>query len=345
MNHLFRHIALTALVGMAPAFACAQQAPTTEGNATALSTTEKQDNNMLNHLYGALSVGTNGIGIDLAMPIGDYVQVRAGYSFMPAIHHKMYFNVVSEQQENNGTTGTKTVMTDSKFTELADIVHQVTGIEMSRNVEMIGEPTYNNAKLLVDVFPFQNKRWHFTGGFYIGASRIAKAYNSAKDVATLTAVNMYNNIYDKVEAAYNDPMNPFHDVVLFQRNGANVLMPEGLRDQFYNVSQRYGHMGFQLGDYFLTPDKDNMVKANAYTNRFKPYLGFGYGDATPKAGRRYGFMLECGLLFWGGAPEVDCYGTDLTKQHVKGTVGDYINLIKGVTVFPVVNLRISRRIF
>ena len=55
-------------------------------------------------------------------------------------------------------------------------------------------------------------------------------------------------------------------------------------------------------------------------------------------------MLECGMLFW-GSPEVDCYGTDLTKQHVKGNVGNYINLIKGVTIFPVVNLRISRRIF
>lgn len=344
MKHIIRKTAIAAMLCCAPALAGAQ-GEMKQADRQATTTQDTHDNNVLNHLYGALSLGTNGIGIDLAMPIGDYVQVRAGYSFMPAFKHKMHFNVVTEQQHNDDNNGTASTMTDSKFTQLSDIVYQVTGIEMDRNVEMVGEPTYNNAKLLVDVFPFRNKKWHITTGFYVGASRIAKAYNSAEDVATLTAVNMYNNIYDKVEAAYNDPLNAFNDVVMYEHNGAKVLMPENLRDKLHETGNRYGHMGFQLGDYFLTPDKDNMVRANAYTNVFKPYLGFGYGNATPKAGRRYGLMLECGLLFWGGSPNVDCYGTDLTKQNVKGNVGKYIDFIKGVTVFPVINLRISRRIF
>ncbi len=329
MKYNAKKLAIMALIIFVPAIVGAQD----------------EDKNMLNHLYGAVTLGTTGVGIDLAMPVGDYVQVRAGYSFMPSFKHKMLFDVVSEQKENNGSGNTTAALTTSKYDEMADIVYQATGINMDRNVEMIGEPTYNNAKLLVDVFPFQNKKWHFTAGFYVGGSRIAKAYNSAKDVSTLTAINMYNYIIDKVEAAYNDPLNPFHDVPMFTYNGATVNMPEAFRDRIYNFSQKYGHIGFQLGDYFLTPDEDNMVRANAYTNRFKPYLGFGYGDATPKANRRYGFMLECGVLFWGGSPNVDSYGTDLTKQHVKGSVGNYINLIKGFTVFPVVNLRISRRLF
>lgn len=336
---------ITLIVGallMCPGISLAQE--TSQESPTA-NTREEQPVKLFDHLYGALTLGTTGIGLDLAMPVNDMIQVRAGYTFMPSFRHKMHFNVVSEQQENNGSGNAAATLTSSKFDEMADIVHQATGIYMDRNVEMIGEPTMNNAKLLVDVFPFTNKKWHFTAGFYWGGSRIAKAYNSAEDVATLTAINMYNYIADKVEAAYADELNPFNDVVMFKYHGGNIILPPAIADKIHEFVGKYGHMGFQLGDYWLTPDENNMVKANAHTNSFKPYLGFGYGNATPKAGKRYGYMLECGMMFWGGSPNVDCYGTDLTKMHVKGNVGSYINLIKGFAVFPVINLRITRRLF
>ena len=336
---------ITLIVGallMCPGISLAQE--TSQESATA-NTREEQPVKLFDHLYGALTLGTTGIGLDLAMPVNDMIQVRAGYTFMPSFRHKMHFNVVSEQRENNGSGNASATLTSSKFDEMADIVHQATGIYMDRNVEMIGEPTLNNAKLLVDVFPFTNKKWHFTAGFYWGGSRIAKAYNSAEDVATLTAINMYNYIADKVEAAYADELNPFNDVVMFKYHGGNIILPPAIADKIHEFVGKYGHMGFQLGDYWLTPDENNMVKANAHTNSFKPYLGFGYGNATPKAGKRYGYMLECGMMFWGGSPNVDCYGTDLTKMHVKGNVGNYINLIKGCAVFPVINLRITRRLF
>ena len=43
------------------------------------------DKNLFNHLSVGLSVGTTGIGIDAAMPIGNYVQMRAGVDFVPNI--------------------------------------------------------------------------------------------------------------------------------------------------------------------------------------------------------------------------------------------------------------------
>ena len=293
-----------------------------------------KEHNILQHLDVSITLGTTGVGFDLASPIGDYFQVRAGYAFMPRFHHNMSFGVqVGETYD------------DAVFNRLAFMMESFTGYRVDNKIEMIGEPTFNNAKLLVDVFPFTNKKWHFTAGFYWGGSRIAKAYNSAEDVATLTAINMYNYIADKVEAAYADELNPFNDVVMFKYHGGNIILPPAIADKIHEFVGKYGHMGFQLGDYWLTPDENNMVKANAHTNSFKPYLGFGYGNATPKAGKRYGYMLECGMMFWGGSPNVDCYGTDLTKMHVKGNVGNYINLIKGFAVFPVINLRITRRLF
>ena len=38
-----------------------------------------------NHMSVGVSVGTDGIGFDLAAPISDYAAVRGGFSFMPTI--------------------------------------------------------------------------------------------------------------------------------------------------------------------------------------------------------------------------------------------------------------------
>ena len=301
------------------------------------------DKNMLNHLDVALTLGTTGVGIDLAMPVGDYVRVRAGYAFMPSVKHTMNFGLsIAEEDPKYDKQGNRI---ETKFEKLSKLFEQITGREVGTSVDMIGRPVYNNVKLLVDVFPFRNKKWFFTGGFYYGSTDIARTCNRQEDIAALYSVDMYNRLYDKVMTAYDDPWNPFNDVLLFEHNGIPYYIPTEMADLMHTYMSRYGKMGVHLGDYFLVPDENCMVKATVKANRFKPYLGFGYGNATPKGDKKYGFMLEAGLMFWGGSPEVDCYGTDLVKMNVKGKVGDYVSFFESLTVFPVINLRISRRLF
>ena len=53
-------------------------------------------------------------------------------------------------------------------------------------------------------------------------------------------------------------------------------------------------------------------------------------------------------MFWGGTPKVVTHdGTDLVNDvdNVRGKVGDYVEIIKKFKVFPVLNLRITRRLF
>ena len=53
-------------------------------------------------------------------------------------------------------------------------------------------------------------------------------------------------------------------------------------------------------------------------------------------------------MFWGGTPDIITHdGTHLSKDviNIGGKVGDYVDLIKGVKAFPVLNLRITRRLF
>ena len=43
---------------------------------------------IFDHVSAGLVIGTTGIGIDVAAPITDYVQVRAGYNFFPTFKYK-----------------------------------------------------------------------------------------------------------------------------------------------------------------------------------------------------------------------------------------------------------------
>ena len=45
-----------------------------------------KEHNVFQHLDVSVNLGTSGIGFDVASPIGNYVQLRAGYEFMPGFH-------------------------------------------------------------------------------------------------------------------------------------------------------------------------------------------------------------------------------------------------------------------
>jgi len=310
-------------------------------------TTGAEDQSSFKHLDVAVTAGTTGIGAELAMPLSEMVQVRAGFSFMPSFKVPMHFKVGLPNDPDTDKDGNKIV---TKFEKMSDLFDQLTGYKIEPNVKMFGRPTYYNAKLVVDVFPFPNKKWFLTGGFYYGNSEIAKAYNSYEDMRSLVAVGMYNHMHDKI--VNNEPL---FDITVNNIEILYMLDPEeeqgaAIIDRF----NRYGRMGVHLGDfddgtpYYSYPNEKAMMEAKILVNRFKPYLGFGYGSEVPKTGKLYNFAFECGFLFWGGTPKVVTHdGVDLVKDvsGIRGDVGSYVNAIKVFKVFPVLNLRISRRLF
>ena len=333
------------------------------------------------HLDLSLTTGTTGLGFDLATPITDMVQLRTGFSFMPHFSHIMHFGV---QVGEDPTTS------ESKFERLSELLNGFTGYKVDNQVDMIGIPTYWNWNLMADIKPFRNKNWHFTVGFYLGSSKIAKAYNTTEDMPSLMAVGIYNNMYDK---AMNDE--PFFNI-----SGIDAYHPE-----FAEKFKNYGRMSIHLGEYThdvyydedvvmttpggdfigddyydegdiiyhgspwvdangvehgpdvkyhkgdayrMVPDENSMAKAWAYANRFKPYLGFGYGGRLLKNDDRWNISFDAGVMFWGGTPKIITHdGTDMINdvENVQGHVGDYVDLIKKFKVFPVLNLRITRRLF
>ena len=134
---------------------------------------------------------------------------------------------------------------------------------------------------------------------------------------------------------------------------------------------------------YVEPNEDNMMIAKVKVNNFRPYIGFGYGGRLLKNDDRYRISFDAGVMFWGGTPQVLVTATqyagfdngiekvevepgvfedvqvrqakeiyvkrevNLAKdvRNIGGKVGEYVDVMKAFKVYPVISLRISRRLW
>ena len=284
-----------------------------------------------NHLDLSVSLGTSGIGFDLATPVGNYVQLRAGFEFMPGFHAGIDFpiEVGGEPAEKYDDQGHRV---ESRFDRLAKTLKEVTGYDVDNHVEMIGN----------------------------GSSQFARADNSMEAMTSLLAVGMYNHIYDRVENSWITG-EPVMDITI----GGTPFRPELNPNQMQSILSN-GKMGFTLGQfahdiyseagllihekgdpYVMEPGADNQVHVYAKSNSFKPYLGFGYGGRLVKGRDDWKVSFDAGVMFWGKPDLYTHDGTNLTKdvENITGKVGDYVDFFKGLSVYPTVSVRFTKTLF
>ena len=331
-----------------------------------------KEHNIFQHLDLSVSAGTTGIGIDLASPIGEYFQLRAGFDYMPRFTAKMKFDVMigdqpARQYDANGNR------IETSFDRMQVMLHDFTGVTADDHVDMIGKPTMNNVKLLLDFFPFKNnKHWHVTAGFYWGPSKFAEAVNSTESMNSLIALSIYNNLYDKSYIHINGDENGNHPPQYILQvpdpdDPDGKMTPVSLDPQIEQRILAFGRMGFHLGDYardiydsngnllhakgdpyIMEGDDNNMVKVTAKSNSFKPYLGIGYRGRLVKNRDDWKISVDAGVMFWGGKPDLYLHdGINLTEDitNIKGQVGDYVDLFKKFTVFPNLSVRFTKTLF
>lgn len=101
---------------------------------------------VFDHLSVGVSAGTTGIGIDLAAPVTDYLQLRAGYSFMPSISYKDDFDYKHNGKMNQ--------------TEVEAKLHM------------------GDFKVLADVYPYRSSSFHVSAGFFIGKPEVVTLENT-----------------------------------------------------------------------------------------------------------------------------------------------------------------------
>lgn len=353
---------------------------------------------MFNRLDLSVTAGTTGIGFDFATPVGDYVQLRAGAVFMPTIKKNMNFGI---DVSKDGEREISSEQNASRFDKMANLLEGMTGIRAQDHVTMVGTSHLNNFKFMVDVFPFRNKHWHITAGFFLGSSQIGTAINAVEDAQSLVAVNMYNKLRNRILArepmmsaevdgktwgaiefsdyrVEQEAMEKFegygsmgmrvgyysHDIVaendvyydmdVYQSSDLNSLFDDD-NPMTPVPTHKKGDIKYHKGDvihhkgdpYKMLPDEDNTVSATAKVNKFKPYLGFGYGGPITKD-KRTSISFDAGMIFWGGSPKIITHdGVDLVNDlyDLNGKVRNYVNLIKGFKVYPEISVRITHTLF
>ena len=144
-----------------------------------------KEHDIFQHLDMSVTLGTTGIGIDVASHVTKWAQLRVGYEFMPRFTKRMSFELTINGQpaRSYDEDGNRQ---ETRFDKLKDFMYSFTGYDIDDHADMIGKPTLNNFKFLVDVFPFKaNRHWHFTAGFYWGPSQFAEAVNSTEAMVSL----------------------------------------------------------------------------------------------------------------------------------------------------------------
>lgn len=327
--------------------------------ATAVQAQEKKtlfscmaQNNILNHMDVGVSVGTVGFGIDVAVPVTDYVRIRAGYSYMPPITFHSNFPI-----ETSG--GGKASYFINKFGKLNEMLPEgfidfnlpyyktekeliqayENGDFEAKDYVAIGmKPNMHHFKLLVDVLPFKNnKHWSFTAGFFVGSSTVGEAFNREGETPLLKAVNLYNERYYK-EYVLND-----FTLKYVNENGEQKSIGE--YKTLTNFVKGNGMAGFYLGKFddgkkaMMVPHADNTVRAEMEVSKFRPYVGFGYNTHLSR-NKKWNLNVDAGILFICGTPKVyvdNVYKIDTSTLNVYLDENGYSQYVSGMGVFKYEN--------
>ncbi|MCR5678638.1 MAG: hypothetical protein K6G08_00305 [Prevotella sp.] len=338
------------------------------------------DNRPFRHLDLSLTAGTTGIGIDVASPINDLIRLRAGFSWMPPISPTMHFGVqVGDDASTSQTkfdnlagklesfTGYKVdnqvdmkgVPTYYNFNLMVDFTplrnknwHFTAGLYLGPSRVAKAYNTTEDMPSLMAVGIYNNLYDRIvaspilTDPDYFWDNTLLDVIN---DIQLLSQLGFdFSQLEEMMGSTFLDPFN----------NPVKSLY-ERIRD--------YGRMGIHIGDYrkdvvddngnvihpkgspyMVEPNDDSMVKAWVKVNRLKPYLGFGYGGRMLPKDDSWRISFDAGVLFWGGTPKIVTHdGTDLVGDvtNVHGKVGRYVDIIEKFKVFPVLNLRITKRLF
>lgn len=290
---------------------------------------------VFNTIELAANVGTTGLGLELASPVTEWAKVRVGFDCMP--HFKRHLNFKVENYLDDKL--------EDNFDRINHMMSNQTGYNINRYVNMDSKPTMETFRFLIDVYPIKaNRHWHFTAGFFIGGSSIGTSTNTPDDMATLMGIKIYESLYRNVTS--EDFIKNPQDYPLF-----GFISLEGeVAEIFQEKMLSAGQLGVYAGDRkdgspcMLLPDEEGILKLKTKVNRFRPYVGFGYGGSISHDGK-WEASFDAGVQFWGGVPKLTAEDgtvindlTNLTKE-----TKSYINLMKALPVYPTIDIRVSYR--
>ncbi len=325
MNRLY-----TAIIGAACAFL-----PMATHAEDSKLISDMKSHNVFNTIEIAANIGTTGLGLEVASPMTDWAKLRVGFDCMPHFKRHMEFSVENYIGAQIG----------DNLDRINEMMYDLTGQSVSPTVKMTSKPTMTTFRLLVDIYPFKaNKHWHFTAGFFVGGNSIGNTVNTADDMASLMAMKMYDALYHTTtseEFVRNPEDYPLFGFLTFDKETA---------EQFQKKMLNAGQLGIYVGDNedgspcMLLPDEEGIFKMKTKVNRFRPYIGFGYGGNLSRDGK-WQASFDAGVQIWGGVPKLTANdGTVINDlENLNKDAKSYIDLMKAMPVYPTLDFRISYR--
>ena len=176
------------------------------------------------------------------------------------------------------------------------------------SIPIQGKANMVNGKFMINCYPFGVTSFHVTVGAFFGKGDVVEVYNTIPgQLSPINNANAAIAYANQTTGIYQEPI------------------------------------GLKLGDYLLTPDANGNARATFKTKGFKPYVGLGFGRGVPK--RRLGFKFDLGAMFWGSPEIIDHNGVSLSKQPWGGKDGGALRVVSKIKVYPVLNFRLSGKIF
>jgi hypothetical protein len=294
---------------------------------------KQSDNGYFNHIDGAFTAGTTGLGFDLAFPLKDWARLRIGGVWKPRGHYSDTYVVHMDNPE-------------AYWGQFSALVSTFVGVKPEKYIEMEGKSSMNHFKMLVDLFPIKNHRnFHITIGFFWGTSNYVTATSTPISGNTIAAIKTFNTLRQK--AINNEDI----DLSFIGINTKSENLQE-IREKLYRKIIEIGEVGIPLGERTdengethvvnATINDKDVIEVKAEVNSFKPYIGAGYEIPITKD-KRTMIGIDAGILIWGGKPKVKAF-EGLSNVAGNNTAG-YLRSADKYPVYPEASIRISQRIW
>lgn len=152
---------------------------------------EDIDRGVFNHVGLNASVGTEGIGVGVAAPITDYLELGFGVNFMPTFTVKGDANI--------------------EFNIPAEYAAYASYVPTKDKVRIKGDFARTTMDMKLSIYPFGDRSSFFVaGGFSFGGEKIAKISGNSELVSTLISMGMSPDEFSADLADYD---------IKFDKNG------------------------------------------------------------------------------------------------------------------------------
>ena len=265
------------------------------------------DDLMFNHMSLGLSAGTTGVGLDLAMPLGKYVQVRAGVSYVPAVGISSPLDCVRSERTTYTADGQRFESQRQQVFVAVDAV----GADV-KNIDIKSTPKFLNGKLMFDFYAAPSFPLHLTLGAYFGGEKVI-TLESVDNAEALT------NHYSSNSSNYNQyGYENCHGVKV--GNYTLLSNSEGKIDSWIQTSAIRPYVGLGYGKAYSEKGIDWMVEAGAI------FWG------KPKVYSRTNI-------------EGEYKDVELKEEDLCGNKGQILKFMTKSSIYPVISFRLGFNMF